>query len=65
MLNTYEKGDYTEIEFLWSYASQKLTISNRKGSYRGMLLNRKFTIILSSGQKKVIKYEGKKTAVKF
>jgi alpha-D-xyloside xylohydrolase len=61
----YEKGAYTEIDFSWSDASQKLTIANRKGSYKGMLLNRKFTIVLSSGQKKVIAYDGKKTIVKF
>lgn len=61
----YEKGAYTEIEFSWNDASQKLTIAYRKGSYKGMLLNRKFTIILSSGQKKAVNYDGKKTVVKF
>nr|WP_315200191.1 TIM-barrel domain-containing protein [uncultured Flavobacterium sp.] len=61
----YEKGAYTEIDFSWSEASKKLTISNRKRSYKGMLLDRKFTIVLPSGEKKVIAYNGKKTAVKF
>lgn len=60
----YEKGFYTEIEFLWNDKSNKLTISNRKGQYKGMLENRTFTITLPNGSKKVINYKGKKLEVK-
>lgn len=61
----YEKGAYSEIEFSWNETAQKLTIANRKGSYKGMLQSRKFTIVLPSGTKKVVTYNGKKTEVKF
>jgi len=60
----YEKGKYTEIEFLWNDAAKKLTIANRKGSYSGMLQNRKFTIVLPSGLSKSVVYNGKKTEIK-
>ncbi|MDR7212251.1 TIM-barrel domain-containing protein [Flavobacterium piscis] len=60
----YEKGAYTEIEFLWNEASKKLTISSRKGQYDGMLYNRKFTIVMPDGLKKVINYSGKKVEEK-
>jgi len=61
----YEKGAYTEIQFSWNDAAKKLTIANRKGSYNGMIQNRKFTIVLPSGVKKTVSYNGKKTEVKF
>ncbi|GGE41895.1 xylosidase [Pedobacter psychrotolerans] len=61
----YEKGAYTEIEFNWNDAAKKLTIANRKGSYKGMLQNRKFAILLPSGAKKNVTYTGKKIEVKF
>ena len=63
----YEKGDFTTIEFHWNDAKKILTINNRKGTYKGMLTNRKFNIILvdsntNSGEKealgKVIDYSG-------
>ena len=60
----YEKGKYTEIEFLWNDEAKKVTISNRKGSYQGMLQNRKFTFLLPSGIRKSISYNGKKIEVK-
>ena len=61
----YEKGAFTEIEFIWNDKLNKLTISNRKGQYNGMLSNRNFTIILPNGSKKNVNYSGKKTEVKF
>ncbi|MFP9100211.1 TIM-barrel domain-containing protein [Flavobacterium sp. RHBU_24] len=61
----YEKGAYTEIDFSWNDASKKLTIANRKGSYNGMLQNRKFTIVLPTGENKTVTYTGKKTEIKF
>lgn len=61
----YEKGKYSEIEFLWNDTAKKLTISNRKGSYSGMLQDRKFTFVLPSGTKKSVSYNGKKTEINF
>ena len=60
----YEKGKYTEIAFVWNDAAKKLTIANRKGSYSGMLQNRKFTIVLPSGLNKSVSYNGKKIEIK-
>lgn len=61
----YEKGAYSEIEFLWNDKAKKLTISNRKGQYEGMLSNREFTIVLPNGLKKTVSYNGKKVEVNF
>ena len=61
----YEKGAYTEIKFLWDDKANKLTIDKRKGTYKGMLQNRKFVVILPSGIKKTVTYNGTKTEVKF
>lgn len=61
----YERGYYTEIPILWNEASKRLTIGARKGSYEGMLKNRKFTIVLPDGTRKVVDYAGKAVNVKF
>lgn len=61
----YERGAYTEIPILWNEASKRLTIGARKGSYEGMLKNRKFTIVLQDGTRKVVDYAGKTVNVKF
>ena len=61
----YEKGAYSEIEFLWNETSKRLTISNRKGQYNGMLASRKFTIVMPNGSEKVINYNGKKVEEEF
>jgi len=61
----YEKGAFTEIEFTWNDKLNKLTISNRKGQYKDMLTDRKFTIILANGSKKTVIYNGKKIEIKF
>ena len=42
----YEKGAFSEITFTYNDATHELTISDRKGNYKGMLKNRKFNIIL-------------------
>jgi len=71
----YEKGIYSLIEFHWNDASKKLTISNRKGEFPGMMKNRKFKIVIvdkangtgnaaASKFNKIIKYNGKKLVVK-
>ncbi len=69
----YEKGAFTQITFSYNDAARTLTIADRKGSYKGMLKNRKFHIILvdgttPSGEKactngKTIEYKGKKILV--
>lgn len=61
----YEKGVYSTITFTWDDAKKKLTISDRKGSFPGMLTSRKFNIILVNSGKgdKVVSYSGKKVVV--
>ncbi|MEJ2628301.1 MAG: glycoside hydrolase family 31 protein, partial [bacterium] len=41
----YEKGNYTTITFFWNDAKKELTISDRQGSYPGMLSERNFNIV--------------------
>jgi alpha-D-xyloside xylohydrolase len=71
----YEKGVYSTIDFNWNDEKKELTISDRKGSFPGMLDERKFSIVMVSkntgvGMNKVedydkgITYDGKKVVVK-
>lgn len=73
----YEKGAYSTIKFNYDDAKKKLTISERKGEFPGMLKNRTFNIILhtpgmitatlnpdDTSNAKVVKYTGKKVTVK-
>lgn len=63
----YEKGVYSTISFTWNDAKKSLTINDRKGSFSGMLITRKFNItVIAAGQKinKAIIYSGKKLIVK-
>lgn len=41
----YEKGIYSIITFNWNDAKKELTICDRKGSFTGMLNERKFSIV--------------------
>src|SRR5574344_976838 len=68
----YEKGAFTTIKFVWNDADKVLKIDGRKGSYKGMLKNRKFNIVLvggnvSSGDKpavgKSVEYNGTSQSV--
>ena len=72
----YEKGIYSTITFNWDDKKRELTISDRNGSFPGMLQNRKFNIVLVNSAKGVgenpatnpdfvINYSGKKSAAKF
>jgi alpha-D-xyloside xylohydrolase len=72
----YEKGVYSTITFTWNDAKRILTISDRKGTFPGMLQNRKFNIVMvgtgkgagentSSEADKIISYEGRKISAKF
>ena len=70
----YEKGAYSTITFTWNDARKELTISDRQGSFPGMLTERKFNIVRVDAKKgtgmdavekydKVITYNGKKVVV--
>jgi alpha-D-xyloside xylohydrolase len=61
----YEKGAYATIDFKWNDRSRTLTISGQKGSYPGMLTQRRFTIVLPDGQQKSVDYNGKQCDVRF
>jgi alpha-D-xyloside xylohydrolase len=71
----YEKGMYSTITFTWDDAKKVLSINDRKGSFPGMLGERKFNIVsvtkmngtgMSQVEKfdKIITYNGKKVLVK-
>ena len=72
----YEKGAYSTITFTWNDSKKTLTINDRKGSFPGMLAERKFSIVSVAENKgtgmeviekfdKEITYEGKKITIKF
>jgi alpha-D-xyloside xylohydrolase len=72
----YEKGQYSTITITWNDVKKTLTISDRKGSFSGMLAERKLNIVKVSNNKaagmdkvesfdKVVSYSGKKVEVKF
>lgn len=42
----YEKGKFTEIRFTWDESARQLNIAPRNGSFKGMLTERKFRIVL-------------------
>ncbi len=71
----YQKGINSTIIFKWDDAKKILTIGNRKGSYPGMLTERKFNILIVSKNNgagmntinkynKEVTYNGKKVVVK-
>jgi alpha-D-xyloside xylohydrolase len=71
----YEKGIYSTITFTWNDAEKVLTIRDRKGSFPGMLNERKFNITWVSKNNSVgmdpvkkydaiITYNGKKVEVR-
>ena len=60
----YEKGYYSTITFTWNDKARTLTIGTRQGGYQGMLLSRKFTIVLPDGQQKVVDYAANEVTVK-
>jgi alpha-D-xyloside xylohydrolase len=72
----YEKGVYSTIDFSWDDAKKTLTIGNRKGSFPGMPVERKFSFLCVSlnktaGMEAVEKYDkeviytGRQITVKF
>ncbi len=71
----YEKGAFSTITFTWNDAKKVLTINDRKGTFPGMLTERKFNIVkVTSGNgtgmdavqkyNTVVDYKGKKVMVK-
>lgn len=71
----YERGAYATITFYWDEKKKILTISDRNGSFPGMLDSRKFNIVVVNPTKgggehwvdkpdKEIIYSGKKLAVR-
>ena len=62
----YERGVYSTITFTWDNAKNTLTISDRDGSFPGMLNERKFNMVIVTGQaNRVVTYTGNKAVVKF
>ena len=72
----YEKGAYSTITFNWNDKKKTLTISDRNGSFPGMLAERKFNMVIVNESKgggenpdkktnKMIIYSGKKITVMF
>jgi Alpha-glucosidases, family 31 of glycosyl hydrolases len=71
----YEKGQYATIMFTWNDGQKKLSISNRKGEFQGILKERIINIVLVkenhgtgveiySKPDKTIKYKGNKLEIK-
>lgn len=42
----YEKGKFSIIQFSWDETTHTLTIAPRKGDFKGMLVKRKFRVVL-------------------
>ncbi len=72
----YEKGKYSTITFKWDDANKTLHISDRKGSFPGMVDKHTFNFVLvnkqqgigiemSSIKNKTLEYFGKGTTVEF
>ena len=60
----YEQGYYSNIIFTWTDRTRTLHISARQGGYKGMLLDRKFTLVLPDGATKTIDYNGNQVELK-
>jgi alpha-D-xyloside xylohydrolase len=71
----YEKGAFSTVAFSWNDAKKILTISDRKGTFPGMIESRTFNIVLATKGKgtgmdttgkfdKSVTYSGKKVSVK-
>jgi alpha-D-xyloside xylohydrolase len=63
----YEKGVYSTITFNWDDAKKILTITDSKGSFPGMLAERKFKVVIvgkNQGAGDAVTYSGKKIVVK-
>ena len=72
----YEKGVYATISFNWDDQKKRLTISDRNGSFPGMLTERMFKVVvvdktrgtgqaLAENPDRLVVYKGKKAIVQF
>lgn len=70
----YENGKYSTIKFKWNDKQNSLTIDDRKGSFPGMMNDRKFNIVFVSKDKgtgieltkkydNIVNYAGKKLII--
>ncbi len=69
----YERGIYSEIDFSWDDAARCLTIGARRGSFPGMLQQRRFRIVIvdensSRGDQpmaggRTVEYDGKEVKI--
>lgn len=70
----YEKGAYSTVMFSWNDKQHLLTIGDRKGSFPGMIADRKFNVVFVGKNKgagtepiekfdKVVSYSGKKVTI--
>ena len=60
----YEQGYYSNIIFTWTDRTRTLHISARQGGYKGMILERKFTLVLPDGTSRTTDYNGNQVTVK-
>jgi alpha-D-xyloside xylohydrolase len=60
----YEKGYYSTITFSWNDKACTLTIGTRQGGYEGMILDRKFNVVLPDGSSRQVEYNGNEISVK-
>ena len=71
----YEKGKYATIDFNYNEAMRTLTIGERKGSFKGMLMQRRFNVVVVSRDNarkldlenpagQMVEYNGKQVTVK-
>ena len=59
----YEKGAYSTIIIKWNERARTLYIGERQGSYKGMLQQRRFNIVLPDGRQQTVEYSGKELDV--
>ncbi|MNV63675.1 Alpha-xylosidase [compost metagenome] len=63
----YEKGAFSTIDFDYNDADGTLAISDRKGSYDGMLTQRTFRVVAigkTTATPRIVPYNGAKTVIK-
>jgi len=60
----YEKGYHATITFVWNDKARTLTIGTRQGGYKGMILDRKFTIVLPDGTTRTVDYGANEMTVR-
>jgi alpha-D-xyloside xylohydrolase len=71
----YEKGEFATFDLNWNDKAKELSISERKGTFPGMLKTRKFSVVVvaenkGTGEKqtvkpdKIVEYNGKAIKIK-